>query len=91
VVQNEDPNASASNAWNHVVAVLVCLQVRTAEAGTTATAAFTFQPCPQDEVEAATTGAAPVTLNDGIARRTITQLFTLRARAQAVPASQFAP
>lgn len=90
VVQNEDPNVSASNAWNHVVAVLVCVQLRTAELGTAATAAVTFQPCPQDEVEAAT-GAPPVTLNDGISRRTVTQLFTLRSRAQAVPASRFTP
>ncbi len=90
VVQNEDPNTSASNAWNHVVAVFVCVQVRASETGSTPDGVSHFRPCPQDEIEAAT-GTAEVTLNDGIARRTITQVFTLRARAQAVPSSMFVP
>ena len=90
VVQNEDPNTSASNAWNHVVAVFVCVQVRASEVGSTPDGVSRFRPCPQDEVEAAT-GTAEIALNDGFARRTITQVFTLRARAQAVPSSRFVP
>ena len=90
VVQNEDPNTSASNAWNHVVAVFVCVQVRASEVGSTPDGVSRFRPCPQDEVEAAT-GTAEVAVNDGFARRTITQVFTLRTRAQAVPASKFLP
>ncbi|HTN50747.1 MAG TPA: PilW family protein [Burkholderiaceae bacterium] len=90
VVQNEDPNTSASNAWNHVVAVLVCLQLRATEAGSTPDGVSRYRPCPQNEVEAAT-GTAEVAVNDGFARRTVVQVFTLRARAQAAPASQFQP
>lgn len=90
VVQNEDPNTSASNAWNHVVAVFVCVQLRASEVGSTPDGVSRYRPCPQDEVEAAT-GTAEVAVNDGFARRTITQVFTLRTRAQAVPASKFLP
>ena len=54
VVQNEDPNTSASNAWNHVVAVFVCVQVRATEPAATPDGVSHFRPCPQDEVEAAT-------------------------------------
>ena len=90
VVQNEDPNTSAGNAWNHVVAVLVCIQLRASEAGTTPDGVSRYRPCPQDEIQAAT-GTAEVAVNDGIARRTITQMITLRARAQAAPASVFLP
>jgi Tfp pilus assembly protein PilW len=78
---NDDP-ASQGNPWNHVIAVYVCLQVRTAEAGTTPDGVSRFRPCPQTEVEAAT-GTAEISVNDGIARRSYTQVFTIRARAQA--------
>jgi hypothetical protein len=90
VVQMEDPNTSASNAWNHVVAVFVCLQVRTSEVAMREDDVSGFRPCPQNEIEAAN-GTAPVAINDGFARRTITQMITLRARAQAVPASVYLP
>jgi type II secretory pathway pseudopilin PulG len=82
VVQNSDPSSSASDAWNHVIAVLVCVQVITAEVGTTVGGVYTFQPCPQNEVEAAT-GAAALTVSDGLSRRTITQFISLRSRTQA--------
>lgn len=83
-----DPPDSLGNPWNHVVAVYVCVQLATSEAGTTAAGASTFVPCPANETEAAT-GVAPVATNDGIARRSFTQVFTIRARAQADSGSRF--
>jgi hypothetical protein len=77
-----DAPDSLGNPWNHVVAVHVCVQLATSEAGTTAAGASTFVPCPADEIEAAT-GVAPVATNDGIARRSFSQVFTIRARTQA--------
>jgi len=76
------PADSIGNPWNSVVGVYVCVQLRTSEAGTTPEAASRFRPCPQNEQEAAT-GAAEVVVNDGVARRTFTQVYTIRARAQA--------
>ena len=49
-----------------------------------------FKPCPTTPAEVAT-GTAEVAVNDGIARRTINQVFTLRARAQAAAGTTFAP
>ena len=70
------------NPWNHVVAVYVCVQLRTTEGATTLNAASTFLPCPQNEAEAAT-GTAPEVITDGVARRSFTRVFTIRSRAQA--------
>lgn len=78
---------SAGNPWNHVIAIYACVLVRTADAGTTVDGTSTFEPCPQNEAEAAT-GAAATTLADGIARRSYTQVYTLRARSQARAGSQ---
>ena len=75
------PASSLANPWNHVIAVYVCVQLVTPEAGTTPDGASRFRPCPQTEVEAAT-GTAETTINDGVARRTFTQVFTVRARTQ---------
>jgi hypothetical protein len=75
------PASSLGNPWNHVIAVYVCVQLRTPEAGTTPDGVSRFRPCPQNEQEAAT-GTAEVAVNDGIARRTYTQVFTIRARTQ---------
>jgi type IV pilus assembly protein PilW len=75
------PASSLANPWNHVIAVYVCVQLRTPEAGTTPDGVSRFRPCPQTEVEAAT-GTAEVAINDGVARRTFTQVFTVRARTQ---------
>jgi len=80
------PN-SAGNPWNHVIAVYACVLVRTAEVGTTLDGTSAFEPCPQDETEAAT-GTAPTTVADGIARRSFTQVYTIRARGQARAGSQ---
>lgn len=82
-----DPANSAGNPWNHVIAVYVCVLTRTREAGTTLDGTSTFEPCPQDETEAAS-GVTPTTANDGIARRSYTQVYTIRARSQARAGSQ---
>jgi type IV pilus assembly protein PilW len=82
----EDQVMSAAQPWNSVIAVYVCVQLRTTEAGTTADGISYFRPCPQTAQEAAT-GTAEIQSLDGIARRTVTQVFTLRSRAQALTAS----
>lgn len=82
-----DEATSAGNPWNHVVAVYACVLVATAESGTTLDGTATFEPCPQNETEAAT-GVAPVAIADGIARRSYTQVYTIRARSQARAGSQ---
>ena len=75
------PEASGLNPWNWVMAVHVCLVVASSEQGVTTNGLSTFQPCPTTPAEVAG-GTAPITLNDGVARRTIRQVFTLRSRAQ---------
>ena len=83
-----DAPDSLGNPWNHVVAVYVCVQLRTSEIGTTPDGVSRYQPCPADEIEAAT-GTAEISVNDGFARRSFTQVFTIRARTQADTGSQF--
>jgi type IV pilus assembly protein PilW len=83
-----EPPESLGNPWNHVVAVYVCVQLRTSEAGTTPDGVSRYQPCPSDEVEAAT-GTAEISVADGISRRSFTQVFTVRSRTQAHAGSQF--
>jgi type II secretory pathway pseudopilin PulG len=83
-----DTPDSLGNPWNHVVAVYVCVQLRTTEVGTTPDGVSRYQPCPVDETEAAT-GTAEISVNDGFARRSYTQVFTIRARTQADTGSQF--
>ena len=82
-----DAPEAVGNPWNHIVAVYVCVLLRTAEAGTTPDGISRFRPCPQNEVEAAT-GTLEVQANDGIARRSFTQVFTVRTRSQARAGSQ---
>ena len=77
-----DDAASEGNPWNHVIAVYVCVQLRTTDAGVTPDGVSYYRPCPQNEVEAGT-GTAEVAINDGVARRSYTQVFTVRSRAQA--------
>jgi hypothetical protein len=83
-----DTPDSLGNPWNHVVAVYVCVQLRTTEVGTTPDGVSRYQPCPVDETEAVT-GTAEISVNDGFARRSFTQVFTIRARTQADTGSQF--
>jgi len=82
-----EPPDSLGNPWNHVVAVYVCVQLHSAETGLNPDGKSVFQPCPADEVEAAV-GVPQVTINDGIARRSFMQVFTIRSRAQAHAGSQ---
>ena len=46
-----DTPDSLGNPWNHVVAVYVCVQLRTTEVGTTPDGVSRYQPCPVDETE----------------------------------------
>lgn len=78
------------NPWNQVVAAHVCLVVASAEQGTTPEAVSFFRPCPSTPAEVAN-GTAEVAVNDGIARRTINQVFTLRTRGQANAGTNFVP
>lgn len=82
----ESPD-SLGNPWNHVVAVYVCVQLHSTETGLNPDGKSIFQPCPADEVEAAT-GAPQLTINDGVARRSFMQVFTIRSRVQAHAGSQ---
>lgn len=75
---------SALNPWNYVVSVHVCLLLGTAESGVTPDGNSTFTPCPQTVAEALDPSSiAQQTLTDGIARRSYSQVFTVRSRAQA--------
>jgi type II secretory pathway pseudopilin PulG len=75
------PDATELNPWNWVMAVHVCLVVASSEQGVTADGVSRFRPCPTTPAEVAG-GTAEITLNDGVARRTINQVFTMRSRAQ---------
>jgi len=85
-----EPEFSQGNPWNHVIAVHVCILVASSEQGVTPDGVSHFRPCPTTPAEAAT-GMAEVTVNDGIARRTINQVFTLRSRGQAGAGTSFTP
>jgi hypothetical protein len=77
----------AVDPWDYVVAVHVCLTVRTAEAagGTLTTPAR----CPQTPGEAATgIGLTTAAVTDGLVRRTYRQVYTVRSRATANPSIQ---
>lgn len=85
---NDPPNV-ATNPWNYVVSAQVCVQVQTAQAGVTPDGTSVVTPCPQTVAQAADpTTITPVTLTDGIARRTYSQVFTIRARGQALAGSR---
>jgi hypothetical protein len=82
-----EPPDSLGNPWNHVVAVYVCVQLHSTDTGLNPDGKSIFQPCPADQVEAAT-GAPQLTIVDGVARRSFMQVFTIRSRAQAHAGSQ---
>ena len=84
------PEWSQVNPWNQVIAVHVCLVVASTDQGVTPDGVSRFRPCPTTPAEVVT-GTAEVAVNDGIARRTINQVFTLRARAQAAAGTTFTP
>jgi len=85
------PGSPQPTAWDHVVAVLVCVTVVTNETGLTAQAATTRARCPNTAAEVATgldVNGLPLTVvdNDGFIRRTVSQIFTIRANAGAYAA-----
>ena len=73
--------------WNYVVAVMVCVTVRTNETGVaTALPANSTPRCPANAVEAST-GLALVGPNPagGVLHRSYSQVFTIRSHATATP------
>jgi type IV pilus assembly protein PilW len=83
---------AASNPWEFVVTVHVCMVIRSdpdASAKPSQRAADTYSRCPLTEAEAA--GALPtVSMTDRVLRRTYAQTFTVRSRSPANP-RQFLP
>jgi hypothetical protein len=90
VVTPNLPEQAQVNPWNHVIAVHICLVVASNEQGATPDGVSRFRPCPTTPAEVAQ-GMAEVSINDGVVRRTINQVFTLRARAQAAAGTNFQP
>lgn len=85
------PGSPQPTAWDHVVAVLVCVTVVTNETGLTAQAATTRARCPNTAAEVATgrdVNGLPLIVvdTDGFIRRTVSQVFTIRANAGAYAA-----
>lgn len=77
----------AIDPWEYVVAVHVCLTVRTAEAGVGNLT--TPARCPQTPAEAATgINLTDAGITDGMVRRTYRQVYTVRSRATANPSIQ---
>jgi hypothetical protein len=73
-------------AWNHVVAVMVCITVASSQLGTsvqTTTAAATR--CPRTAAEAESGGLLTENATDGRVRRTFRQVFTIRSQATHMP------
>jgi hypothetical protein len=78
--------AAGGLAWNHVVAVMVCITVASSQLGTsvqTTTAAATR--CPRTAAEAETGGLLTENATDGRVRRTFRQVFTVRSQATHMP------
>jgi type IV pilus assembly protein PilW len=76
----------AVDPWNYVVAVLVCVVVRTNEMGVSASGGVTTVPrCPADATEAETGVALTGTTADGRIHRAFSKVFTIRTRATANP------
>ena len=77
------------DGWNHVVAVMVCVTVASAEDGVSATGTVPVSRCPANAAEAEVglnlTAAPP----DGRVYRTFRQTFTVRANATASPSLTF--
>jgi type IV pilus assembly protein PilW len=83
-------SSATSNPWDHVIAVHVCLVVRTpAPQGADLAAHRTYKRCPRDSQEAGG-GLVQETASDGALRRTYTQVFVVRARSPASP-KEFLP
>ena len=84
---NNPALAAIVDPWNYVVAVMVCVTVRTNEGGVaTALPANSTPRCPATAVEASTglalTGPNPP---GGVLHRSYSQVFTVRSHATATP------
>jgi len=78
--------AGTVDPWNYVVAVMVCLRVRTNEVGVGSAPTNNETPrCPTTAAEAETGVALVGTTTDGRLRRTFSHVFTVRSRATASP------
>ena len=76
----------AIDPWNYVVAVMVCLTVRTDEIGVSTSATNTTATrCPTNAAEAESGLGLVTTTTDGRVRRTFSQVFTVRNRATPSP------
>lgn len=79
-----DALAGPVDPWEHVVAVIVCLTVETAEIGIGRAGAAGTR-CPADAGEAESGVLPSVVAGDGRVRRTFTQVYTVRVRGAASP------
>jgi type IV pilus assembly protein PilW len=78
--------AGPVDPWNYVVAVLVCMTVRTNEMGVAAPGGTVTVPrCPANAAEAETGLALTGTTADGRIHRTFSKVFTVRSKATANP------
>lgn len=78
--------AGTVDPWNYVVAVMVCITVKTDQGGlSTAPTNTTAPTCPVTAAEAETGLNLVKTVNDGSIHRTFSQVFTVRARATPTP------
>jgi hypothetical protein len=75
---------AAIDPWNYVVAVMVCLTVRTDEVGT-AISGNVVSRCPVTAAEAEAGLGLTAVVADGRIRRTFSQVFTVRNRATPSP------
>lgn len=72
--------------WNYVVAVLVCMTVRSNEMGVGAQGGTVNMPrCPANAAEAETGLSLTAPVTDGRIHRTFSKVFTIRSRATANP------
>jgi type IV pilus assembly protein PilW len=86
-INNLAPPSPLFSPWDYVVSVTVCVLVRTEEQGVSAQGAtVTYQPCPQNELQAAGRQLiADVTATDGRVRRAFSQTFSVRVRSKPSP------
>jgi type IV pilus assembly protein PilW len=78
-------SAAAADPWNYVVAVMVCMSIRTNEQGVSATTTTAQPRCPATAAEAASGVNLTTTTTDGRVHRVFSKVFTIRARATANP------
>ncbi len=78
--------AGAVDPWNYVVAVMVCVTLKTDQGGvSTAPTNPSASRCPVTSAEAENVAVLTKTVTDGSIHRTFSQVFTVRARATPTP------